>query len=275
MCYGLTTVNILDSVIEIGIQAFSWCSLSGELSIPSNVQLIGTSAFSLNTFESVVIHGTNSIVVDSAAFAANTHLVNVTILSRAVNIFHDSFDKTSLRNIYLNRSVSEIDGFPKAFNRYACDDKKCGCREGFENLLPQSSGLFACTACQPGYSNSITAHQGLCEPCPQGRYANETALDVCEQCEAGKYGAVMNAALPSSCEPCPPRKYAKATGSSVCAKCPAGSECPSYGTASYTPCAVGRYNSFAGQIECEACPSGKYGPQNGSAICLDLSLIHI
>ena len=297
-CMMLTTITIPDSVIrigdrafainihlsnvvfgrgliEIGIEAFWGCVLTS-IVIPPNVQYIKGSAFGFNGLKSIEIGPSPSLVLGSSVFAGNPDIFNVTILSLEASMGSGIFSREApLTHLLFNRIATRLDGLPPRFvNAYVCaatgaGSIKCGCQQGYESLQPQSSQLFACTACEPGFSNGVVAHQGLCTRCTPGRYANKTASDVCQQCEAGTYSTETGAASSSTCKSCEPTTYAPSTGSSECIKCPAGSACPGDKTSKYTPCAVGRYNSFAGQTECTICPSGKYGPRNGSAICLD------
>ena len=130
-------------------------------------------------------------------------------------------NQAPLTHVMFNKSATVISGLPSTlYKKYACDEaeSKCGCHQGYENSLPESSPFFTCAPCESGFSNSIIANQGQCTQCTPGRYANHTASAICEQCESGKYGSSYGSSNPNVCESCVPGKHASATGSSECLK---------------------------------------------------------
>ena len=254
-----------------------------------------------------------NVYIGAGAFGHNDLLTNVTIRSKVVHMGASVFsEEAPLTHVMFNKSATVISGLPSnLYKKYACDEaeSKCGCHQGYENSLPESSPFFSCTPCESGFSNSIIANQGLCTQCTPGRYANHTASAICEQCESGKYGSSFGASDANDCKSCVPGKYASATGSSElvwsaplvvlvlitaplhiyhvlsadttvsqvqtnCSACPQGKYGPYKGAAICLDCPKGKFGPLTGSTaldECEDCPAGKYSSSDGSYSCTSCS----
>ena len=89
---------------------------------------------------------------------------------------------------------------------------------------------IALETCQAGFF----CKGGEMLPCPAGTFresslGSNAAVDVCTQCQPGRYRARDKGKSPFSCAPCPVGKYASDTGSTSvvgCLRCPAGYRVP-------------------------------------------------
>ena len=67
-----------------------------------------------------------------------------------VNIDTGTFDNCKkLEYIYFNKSMTSLSGSCLQFvQRYHCDGKKCGCKDGYGNIHDITSSLYRCEAVQ-------------------------------------------------------------------------------------------------------------------------------
>tara|TARA_A100001015_G_scaffold289185_1_gene360785 strand:+ start:183 stop:2684 length:2502 start_codon:yes stop_codon:yes gene_type:complete len=274
---ALRTVEFPFGIKTIGSSAFQISQHLSSVVIPSSLAAIGPNAFAFSpVLRNVTIGDSYGVIIQYHAFSFCPKLEIVTIMSTTVTVFGDLFVGNENFILRFSRNAENIDGLSTDLGVICLKDTSsdsqpaiCGCNKGFENLLPDSSPLFSCTACPKGTSNSIIASQGLCDICGPGRYAPLTGLESCEQYARGKFGTDYFAVSESTCRNCSSGKYAPVLGSSKCLTCPSGSACPSNGTSEYALCDLGTYNSYAGKEHCLSCPTGTYGPFEGAAICED------
>ncbi|GMH82895.1 hypothetical protein TL16_g09417 [Triparma laevis f. inornata] len=115
------------------------------------------------------------------------------------------------KNVCTNCEVGKYYGGPAgAETADMCED----CEAGKAAPVP---GLASCESCIGSYSNGTAK----CEPCPAGKYSNETdakTADTCKLCEAGKAG--KDGAR--SCKSCAAGTYSADDGAGECENCIAG-----------------------------------------------------
>ena len=100
-CTGLTSVEIPESVKEIGYNAFSGCTGLTSVTIPNSVTKIGDSAFSDCTGLISVSIGNGVNEISTAAFSGCTALLSVTIPGNVTMLRASAFyGCTSLTDIY-------------------------------------------------------------------------------------------------------------------------------------------------------------------------------
>ena len=118
-CTGLTSVDIPESVKEIGYNAFSNCTGLTSVTIPNSVAKIGDSAFSDCTGLISVSIGNGVNEISTAAFSGCTALLSVTIPSNVTMLRASAFyGCTSLTDIYYggNNGFSYYPGNDSFFN---------------------------------------------------------------------------------------------------------------------------------------------------------------
>jgi hypothetical protein len=135
-CFGLTSIEIPNSVTEIGYDAFKGCTSLTSIEIPSSVTFIDNDAFyNCSSLDTITINsnyvcknfwGDNATptilkidgevtTIDSLAFESCTSLTTVEISAPITTISYGAFNAcTSLTSINIPSSVTEIGGW--AFN---------------------------------------------------------------------------------------------------------------------------------------------------------------
>ncbi|MDR0566206.1 MAG: leucine-rich repeat protein, partial [Prevotellaceae bacterium] len=106
-CYGLSFVDLPQSLSTISDSTFYHCSELRSISIPSSVTSIGRDAFIFSSLTS--IHIPSSVTsIGSRAFARCIGLTSVTINSGLTDIGDDAFSHCGLASITLPSSVTSI-----------------------------------------------------------------------------------------------------------------------------------------------------------------------
>lgn len=164
-----------------------------------------------------------------------------------VNTWHDTEDPEQKRcfdwQICKPGTYTERDGT-------ASSDRACtSCQAG---KYQPNHGQRECTLC----TNGLGSEKGAtaCKPCGASKYAlPETG--VCTPCPQGTFWNNTNTAN-SACTPCTPGTYSD-PGQSTCFQCNAGfySNPPKIGC---TPCGPGQFGDNQGQSRCKDCPAGKF-----------------
>ena len=114
-----------------------------------------------------------------------------------------------------------------------------------------STGLAACTDCDPGYYSSAVGSTFACRRCDKGKHANTSGSVACEVCPAGRYGNDI--------------AETRAECAGLCAEGHYGDEPGATSRQCAGPCPMGSY-SRPGASECRLCPEGRYGNVVGSGI---------
>jgi len=160
--------------------------------------------------------------------------------------------------------------------------------------------------CFPGYSSN--GHTSFdCTPCAAGTWKSATGLQLCPQCQAGKYSTEIAAVSEATCTMCPRDSNSLAGADAItgctcnmgfskpsgtdCSKCSAGKYKPDQGDQNCTLCGQGKYSQSVGQIyettcvlcplgtlsiafgavdnsTCQPCPGGRFMPGMGATACL-------
>lgn len=146
-CSNLKKIDIPNTVIEIGIQAFQDCSDLTEVIIPESINRIGNRAFEGCTGLNQVIIPQNTKKIDDYAFMG-CNLNRITIESIDTEISKDSFcdymsdyDSPSCRN----HSIKQINA-PEEWKR-----KYWGYFSCLETYQPKNSGCYVATAVYGSY----------------------------------------------------------------------------------------------------------------------------
>ena len=105
-CNAIRSINIPNSVIGIGDEAFGGCVITS-VSIPNSVKYIGQAAFSNIPLSSVTIPKSVESI-GSNAFSANSYLSSVVIEYGLKNIGDEMFWSTGLSSITISNSVERI-----------------------------------------------------------------------------------------------------------------------------------------------------------------------
>ena len=128
-----------------------------------------------------------------------------------------------------------------------------------------------------------TAGIAQCQPCPAGKFANDTGMMACRPCAPGRFSAEPNT---FSCSACGVGRYSTQYGETECTACVKGSYTDHSGSAACTLCKPARFHgvvgsttsedcaecpegfiSAAGAQECAECPEGTYFVHNACPQC--------
>ena len=109
--YKLEEVELYDGLLEIGEEAFNYCTALQQINIPSNVITIGNNAFNMcsKLQEVELCEGLKEIGYE--AFERCTSLKNVKIPSTVIRIGHHAFSMTPLIDIQLPDGLEEIGSY--------------------------------------------------------------------------------------------------------------------------------------------------------------------
>ena len=103
----------------------------------------------------------------------------------------------------------------------------------------------------------------MCDPCPNGMFAESEGASTCTQCELGHISNGIR------CQKCP-----SGTGSKdgvVCSKCPPGTHSlENMGTIQCIPCAPGTASNINGTADvCPKCSVGTFSAKEGGKECIE------
>jgi len=111
-CSGLVSVNIPDSIIEIGRGAFYRCTGLMSVNIPDAVVKIGYAAFENCAGLTSVILPDSLKIIEEKAFCCCSGLTSVRIPNSVVKIGIDAFeDCFALRSVIISESAVEIENY--------------------------------------------------------------------------------------------------------------------------------------------------------------------
>lgn len=105
-CLSLSSVELGDSLISIGEEAFTNCAFT-TIALPSTLQNIGVACFAGCSLNSITIPGSVATIPEGLFFACD-HLKTVTIEEGVQNIENYAFYSPSLKSITLPRTISSI-----------------------------------------------------------------------------------------------------------------------------------------------------------------------
>jgi hypothetical protein len=151
-----------------------------------------------------------------------------------------------MRGRHYSEDVMECANCPAGrFGNFSSLTKRFDCPAGYSSISG-STNPFDCTLCGIGkYSFPGSA----CSVCPKGRFANDTTLSDCLNCELGYYSTEGS----SDCSACDPGKFG-VDPSKPCAQCPNGFFADSNRLAKLS-CLVGLFSSSKELKNCLTCIS--------------------
>ena len=123
-------------------------------------------------------------------------------------------------------------------------------------------GALPCEVVGPGL---FVASPGsaFAQPCPVGRYQNESGATDCIDCRVGSYQAASGSPV---CSPCRAGSYARRPGQAQCDSCTAGRSSAG-GQSVCSDCAPGTISEGVGAVECSLCSPGTYQNSSSQASC--------
>jgi BspA type Leucine rich repeat region (6 copies) len=110
---NITTINIPNSVLSIGMGAFSFCLSLSSAIMSNQVQFIGYQTFESTALTSIILPDSVIIVGDNAFYLC-TSLSSVILGNSVIDIRFGAFANTAITTITIPPSVSTIGA--KAFD---------------------------------------------------------------------------------------------------------------------------------------------------------------
>jgi hypothetical protein len=121
-----------------------------------------------------------------------------------------------------------------------------------------------CVNCPVGYySKKLDGDIYDCALCESGKYSDETGLEQCKDCTAGRFGETMTNGWQTKCSDCPSGKVS-GPGAVECILCTVG-QYPLNNTC--TSCDKGKHSHLAGNSICTQCSEGEYADEKGLTWC--------
>jgi methionine-rich copper-binding protein CopC len=155
---------------------------------------------------------------------------------------------------------------------YAPRTQMSYCLECSAGKYSELQGQSLCQECPKGsFSRSTLDASGIasCEPCPIGRFKNETGSQECDLCARG---SIANVTGQTVCHLCAIGSYQDELGQTECKECKTGGN-TGFGETTCVSCAAGRFSEIVQkQRVCSACPEGKFASEQDSIQCDDCPL---
>lgn len=156
---------------------------------------------------------------------------------------------------------------------------QCYCNAGHYRLTTDATD---CQACPPGTFEDHVNNDLTCQACRYGSSTEATGadtenyckcipgfenevheLDVCSECDIGKYR--LGYANLESCTTCPVGSTTTETGADEVADCECAAGYTGSGGSTCTECDANSYKSSVGNVACDACNTGATSPTGSTA----------